>query len=82
MRFCIFPFTPKVFANSSPGLALKPWGKAADLFGRDSEGVATVLELATTNATPSGLRLLSTGTPFPRVAKAQPWAGVGEHLRC
>ncbi len=40
------------------------------------------MRLARSDATLSGLRLLLMGRVFPRVAKAQPWAGISEHLRC
>ena len=32
-------------------------------------------------ATPSELRLQEMGSFFPRVAKAQPWAGIGERFQ-
>ena len=45
---------------------------------RNPEGVGQRL---TAGATPSELRLRENGMRFPRVAKAQPWAGIGERFQ-
>jgi len=61
-------FTPKVFANFSPGLSFGNPGDK-DFFSR--------------RAQPSqGCAIPSNDIRVPRVAKAQPWAEIGEHLRC
>jgi hypothetical protein len=51
------------------------------LFRRNPERVAPAFAISG-EATLSGLRLQFMGRVFPRVAKAQPGARIGEHLRC
>jgi len=70
-----------VFANFSPGLSFgNPGDKTGDCFCRNPEGNETGLRAAGT--TLSGLRCPPNDIREPRVAKAQPWAEIGEHLRC
>src|SRR5258705_13583013 len=73
--------TPKVFANFSPGLSFgNPGDKTGDCFCRNPEGIATV---CVRRAPPfQGCAFPSNDIRDPRVAKAQPWAEIGEHLRC
>src|SRR6185436_6833905 len=81
-RIQILPFTLKALANSSPGLRFGNPGKK-----RLKRIIATLKELlrfllATRDAaTPSELRLRNWNTLFPRVAKAQPWAGISQRLQ-
>jgi hypothetical protein len=64
--------TLKAFANSSPGLALKPWGQWVRLFGRYSEGVATVLRSGMTTLLFQSYVVPGTALRQPRVAKRNP----------
>jgi hypothetical protein len=73
--------TLKAFHNSSPGLALKPWGYWLRLFGCYSEGVATVLPLANDNATLSELRRREKCDQRSQGSEAQPWAGISERFQ-
>ena len=66
----VLNLTPRALANSSPGSALKPWGKDARLFCRNSEGVETVFGYR--DATLSGFASSVNGARLPRVAKAHP----------
>jgi hypothetical protein len=59
--------TPKVFANFSPGLG----------FGNPGIRRVTLCWAQPCQGCAAAERVV-----FPRVAKAQPWAGIREHLRC
>ena len=69
--------TPKVFANFSPGLSFGNHGfeTVCPLCIGTLKGFAPMLTL-------SGLVIQYTVRRFPRVAKAQPWAEIRQHLRC
>ena len=54
----MFAGTPKVFANFSPGFALKPWGKGINRLVATLKELRRLSRLPTGDATPSGLRLL------------------------
>ena len=75
---CKNRITLKALANFSPGFALKPWVEnALREIVRNPEGVARSINAA---------QLLQScafekSDPFPRVAKAQPWAGIGERFQ-
>src|SRR5258705_7426440 len=59
----------------------QPWDHECHLVGtRNPERVAPAARKPV--AIPSGLRQKQSPVLPPRVAKAQPWAEIGEHLRC
>jgi len=61
--------------------ALKPWvQKCPARWFATLKGVAQALRLTNAGATPSELRLREWDA-FPRVAKAQPWAGIGQRFQ-
>jgi hypothetical protein len=73
--------TLKALANVSPGFALKPWvqTKPGRLFAtlKGLRGFAVNKRLRNSfRVGPS-----RNGIRFPRVAKAQPWAGIGERFQ-
>src|SRR6266850_4411844 len=76
-----YGITLKAFANSSPGFALKPWvQKTRKRF------LATLKELRLLSGRESrrnSFRVASSKNEciFPRVAKAQPWAGISERFQ-
>ena len=78
---CKHRVTLKALANVSPGFALKPWAqKCTRRLFATLKGLLG-LRLTNTGATPSELRLREVRCVFPRVAKAQPWAGIGERFQ-
>jgi hypothetical protein len=73
--------TPKVLANFSPGVELwQPWDHECHLVGTPNpERVAP-----RANPSQSLQDCDKNNSPvfIPRVVKAQPWAEIGQHLRC
>ena len=72
--------TLKALANVSPGLALKPWVQKCEtrLFAtlKGLRGLLVTNERNSFRVAPSRNELRR-----PRVAKAQPWAGIGERFQ-
>jgi hypothetical protein len=80
MCACKNRVTLKALANVSPGFALKPWvQKREEIVCNPERGCSALRYQRQRNSfkvAPS-----RNGIRFPRVAKAQPWAGIGERFQ-
>ena len=73
--------TLKALANVSPGFALKPWVQKCP--GRLFATLKGLRGFAVNKRRRNSFRVAPSrnGMRFPRVAKAQPWAGIGERFQ-
>src|SRR5207237_139014 len=66
---------------SAPGFALEPWDSSLRLFAATLKGVVPHVSASHVMQPLQGCKFFKKVFD-PRVAKAQRWAGIGEHLRC
>jgi hypothetical protein len=81
MGACKNRVTLKALANISPGFALKPWVQKYP--GRLFATLTGLRGSAVNKRRRNSFRVAPSrnGMRFPRVAKAQPWAGIGERFQ-